>query len=173
MPAILILSGIITFPLAAQTGTVRGRVADSAGTDLSGVAVTVEGTGIRTTSGTNGNYELRGVPSGSRTLRARLIGYRAATAQVTVPDDGTLEQDFTLGRSTVQLAPIDVVVGSRARHTAAEELAVPVDVYTAEDIKRQGTTETSQILQSVSQSVNFPRQTVTDANDVVRPFTMR
>ncbi len=160
-------------PLAAQTGSIRGRVADSAGTALSGASVVVEGTGLRATSGSAGNYEIRGVPSGTRTLRARLIGYSAVSAAVTVPEGGVAEHDFTLNRSPVQLAPIDVVVGSRARHTAAEELAVPVDVYTAEDIRRQGTTETSQILQSVSQSVNFPRQTVTDADDIVRPFTLR
>jgi iron complex outermembrane receptor protein len=148
-------------------------VADSAGAALSGTTVTVEGTGLRATSDPGGNYEIRGVPSGTRTLRARLIGYTAATAEVEVPPGGTVEHDFSLARSAVQLAPIDVVVGSRARHTAAEELAVPVDVFTAEDIRRQGTTETSQILQSVSQSVNFPRQTVTDANDIVRPFTLR
>jgi iron complex outermembrane receptor protein len=172
VPAVL-LGSLAASSLAAQTGTVRGKVADSAGTALSGASVTVEGSGLRTTTGASGNYELRGVPAGPRTLRARLIGYAASTAQVTVPERGTVDQDFTLGRSAVQLAPIDVVVGSRARHTAAEELAVPVDVYTAEDIRRQGTTETSQILQSVAPSVNFPRQSITDANDIARPFTLR
>ena len=76
-------------------------------------------------------------------------------------------------RSPVQLAPIDVVVGSRARHTAAEELAVPVDIFPAEQLQQQGSTETSIILQSVSPSINFPRQSVTDAGDIVRPFTLR
>src|SRR5204863_108892 len=36
-----------------------------------------------------------------------------------------------------------------------------------------GTTETSQILQAVAPSVNFPHQSVTDATDVQRPFTLR
>ena len=84
-----------------------------------------------------------------------------------------MTRDFTLLRSPVQLAPIDVVVGSRARHTAEEELAVPVDIFPAEELQRQGSTETSIILQSVSPSVNFPRQSVTDAGDIIRPFTLR
>jgi iron complex outermembrane recepter protein len=172
LPAILLLSAAAA-PIAAQTGTVRGSVADSAGTPLAGASVIVEGSGLRTTSGSTGAYEIRGVPSGTRTLRARLIGYGATTAQVTVPEGGAVEHDFTLLRSAVQLAPIDVVVGSRARHAAADELAVPVDIYPAEELRRQGTTETSQILQSVAPSVNFPRQSVTDANDIVRPFTLR
>ncbi|MGH7731570.1 MAG: TonB-dependent receptor plug domain-containing protein, partial [Candidatus Eiseniibacteriota bacterium] len=46
-------------------------------------------------------------------------------------------------------------------------------VYSQEAIARQGTTETGQVLQALSPSVNFPRQSVTDATDVVRPFTLR
>src|SRR5437867_6768027 len=68
---------------------------------------------------------------------------------------------------------LEVVVGSRARHTAADELAVPVDVYEGAELARQGTSETSAALQTLSPSVNFPRQSVTDATDVVRPFTLR
>ena len=100
-------------------------------------------------------------------MRVRLIGFQAATAGWQWRRATTVRQDFTLDRSTVQLAPIDVVVGSRARHTAAEELAVPVDIYPAERLVQQGSTETSVILQSVSPSINFPRQSVTDAGDVV------
>src|SRR3989454_9256311 len=48
-----------------------------------------------------------------------------------------------------------------------------MDVYPAEALPQQGTSETSQILQALTASVNFPRQSVTDANDIVRPFTLR
>jgi iron complex outermembrane receptor protein len=171
--AYMLVLGCLATSLAAQTGTIRGRVTDSTGTALSSASITVEGTELRASSGSAGEYEIRGVPAGARTLRARLIGYQAATAAVTVTPRDEVRGDFTLARSTVQLAPIDVVVGSRARHTAAEELAVPVDVYTAEDIQEQGTTETSQVLATLSPSVNFPHQTVTDATDIVRPFTLR
>jgi iron complex outermembrane receptor protein len=160
-------------PLVAQGGAIRGSVVDSSGSPLPNASITVEGTNLRTTSGSQGGYEFRGVPAGRQTVRARLIGYRAASAPVTVVAGDAVRQDFTLGRSAVQLAPIDVVVGSRARHTAAEELAVPVDVYTSEDIQQQGTSETGQILAALSPSVNFPHQSFTDANDIVRPFTLR
>ena len=159
--------------LAAQAGTIRGTVADSSGSPLSNASITVEGTNLRTTSGGQGDYELRGVPAGRQTVRARLIGYQAASAPVTVVAGDATRQDFRLGRSAVQLAPIDVVIGSRARHTASEELAVPVDVFPAEVLQQQGTMETSQILQAVAPSINFPRQSVTDAGDIVRPFTLR
>jgi iron complex outermembrane receptor protein len=159
-------------PLAAQ-GTIRGTVADSSGSPLANASISVDGTGLRTTSGSQGDYEIRGVPAGTRTVRVRLIGYQAASAPVSVVDTDETRQDFTLGRSAVQLAPINVVLGSRARHTASEELAVPVDVFPAEVLQQQGTMETSQILQAVAPSVNFARQSVTDAGDIVRPFTLR
>jgi iron complex outermembrane receptor protein len=160
-------------PLAAQSGTLQGTVSDSSGTTLPNASVVVEGTGLRATTGGDGGYEVRGVPVGTYTVRARLIGFQAASARVTVAPGQLTKQDFTLARTPVQLAAIDVVVGSRARHTAAEELAVPVDIFPAEQLAQQGTTETSIILQSVSPSINFPRQSVTDAGDIVRPFTLR
>ncbi|HET6795528.1 MAG TPA: carboxypeptidase-like regulatory domain-containing protein, partial [Gemmatimonadales bacterium] len=119
-------------PLAAQSGTVRGTVSDSAGAPLPNASIAVEGTELRTTSGNQGEYELRGVPAGPHTIRVRLIGYQAVSARVTVSPREETRQNFTLGRSAIELAPINVVVGSRARHTAAEELAVPVDIYPAE-----------------------------------------
>ncbi|MFL5402355.1 MAG: TonB-dependent receptor domain-containing protein [Gemmatimonadales bacterium] len=165
--------GSATAPLAAQAGTIRGSVADSSGSPLANASVMVDGTNIRMTSGAQGDYELRGVPAGRQTVRVRLIGYQSASAPVTVVAGDAVRQDFRLGRSAVQLAPIDVVIGSRARHTASEELAVPVDVFPAEVLQQQGTMETSQILQAVAPSINFPRQSVTDAGDIVRPFTLR
>jgi iron complex outermembrane recepter protein len=159
-------------PLAAQ-GIIKGTVADSSGSALPNASITVDGTGLRATSGNQGDYEIRGIPAGRRTVRVRLIGYQAASASVNVVDADETRQNFTLGRSAVQLAPIDVVIGSRARHTASEELAVPVDIFPAEQLQQQGSTETTVILQSVAPSINFPRQSVTDAGDIVRPFTLR
>jgi len=160
-------------PLAAQSGSVKGIVSDSSGAAIVGAIVSVDGTTLRALTTAGGRYTLRGVPAGPRTLRVRAIGYTPVSLEVSVAASDVVEQDFTLSRSAVELAPIDVVIGSRARHTAAEELAVPVDVYTAEDIQQQGTTETSQILQALSPSVNFPHQTITAANDIARPFTLR
>jgi iron complex outermembrane receptor protein len=159
--------------LAAQGGSIRGRVADPAGAPLARAQVTVEGIGLRATSDDQGRYDIRGVGAGTYTVRVRLLGYVPQSARVAVAEGGAAEQNFTMTAQAIALAPIDVVVGSRARHTAAEELAVPVDVFSAEQLAQQGTSETSQILQALAPSVNFPRQSVTDANDIVRPFTLR
>ena len=163
---------LVPATLLGQNGSIRGRVTDASGAALARAAVSAEVAGLRATSDDQGRYEIRGVAAGTYTLRVRLLGYVPQTARVTV-GQSPVTQDFTLAEQAISLSPVDVVVGSRARHTAAEQLAVPVDVFTAEDIALQGTNETSQILQNLAPSVNFPRQSVTDANDVVRPFTLR
>jgi iron complex outermembrane receptor protein len=174
MLAVVALLGLgLASPAAAQSGVIRGRVIDSAGVAVSGAIVTVDRTALRTASTTDGRYVLRGVPVGPQTVRVRAIGFQPTTVEVLVRAAADATADVTVSRSPVQLAPIDVVVGSRARHSAADELAVPVDVFPAEVLTQQGTTEVSAILQAVSPSVNFPRQSVTDADDIVRPFTMR
>ncbi|MDP3773713.1 MAG: TonB-dependent receptor [Gemmatimonadales bacterium] len=159
--------------LAAQSGGIRGRVADAGGAPLARATVSVDGTPLRASSNDQGGYLISGVPAGTHTVRARALGYVAQSAQVTVAGGQTTTRDFTLQPQPISLSAIDVTIGSRARHTAAEELAVPVDVYDVQDIASQGTRETSQILQALSPSVNFPRQSVTDGTDIVRPFTLR
>src|SRR5262245_24362855 len=159
--------------LHAQVGSIRGRVVDSTGAPIAGALLAVDRTAVRGQSTSSGIYVLAGVPVGARTIRAQVIGFSPATVDVTVTANETITQDITLKRSAVQLAAVDVVVGSRASHKAADEIAVPVDIIPAEVITKQGTSELSAILQNVSPSVNFPRQSVTDADDIVRPFTMR
>jgi len=169
-----LLAGLVFLPavLLAQNGVVRGRVADAAGAPLARAMVSAEGSGLHATSDDQGRYEIRGLSSGAYVLRVRLLGYQPRTARVVV-DQAPVTQDFVLTEQPISLSPVDVVVGSRARHTAAEQLAVPVDVFTSEDMIKQGVTETGQILQSLAPSVNFPHQSVTDATDIVRPFTLR
>jgi iron complex outermembrane receptor protein len=169
----LLTLALSTTAVHAQVGTIRGKVVDSTGAPISGALIAVDRTAVRTQASSSGGYTLLGVPTGIRTVRAQIIGFAPKTMDVTVRANETVTQDITLTRSAVQLAAVDVVVGSRASHKAADEIAVPVDIIPAEVIAQQGTSELSAILQNVSPSVNFPRQSVTDADDIVRPFTMR
>ena len=169
----LVCSGALAQPLAAQTGSLQGRITDTSGTVIIGAMVTVDGTSLRTTASSRGSYTLTGVPTGQRVLRVRSLGFAPESLVVSVTGGNVTTTDVTLRASRQQLASVLVVVGSRARHTAAEELAVPVDVYTVEEIARAGSTETAQVLANLSPSVNFPKQAVTDATEVVRPFTLR
>ena len=155
----------------AQGGIVRGRIADSTGAPVAQAVIVLEPGGRRATSRDNGDYSIARVPSGTYSVRVRRLGYAVPAASVTVAEGQTVELNFVVNRAAISLT--EVVIGSRARHTAADELAVPVDVFTPEQIQSQGTSETAQILSQLAPSVNFPRQSVSDATEIVRPFTMR
>jgi iron complex outermembrane recepter protein len=176
LPRLLLIAGLLSLTaagLAAQSGTVKGQVSDSTGQRIVGAIVTIQGTLLGTTTNARGTYEFRGVPTGTQVVRARAYGYAPTSQTVTVEPTGSTTANFVLAPSPVRLAATEVIMGSRAQHQAAEELAVPVDVYSTQQIQQQGTTETGQILANLSPSVNVPHQSVTDANDIVRPFTLR
>src|ERR1041385_7629027 len=119
VPLIGILLFLVATTARAQSGMIQGRVADSSGKAIANASVSVEGSALRTSSSTQGSYVLRGVPAGQRTLRVRAIGYVSLITSVSVAAGATNQHDFTLARSARELSPIDVPVGSRARHTAA------------------------------------------------------
>ena len=166
---------LLAAPLAAaaQDGTVRGRIADTTDAPVTGATVVLSPAGLRTRSDERCAYTLSRVPAGSYTLVVRRLGYLSPPVPVTVGEGETVERDVVMQRAPQTLSTVEVLVGSRARHTAADELAVPVDVFGIEQIRAQGTTETAQILAQLAPSVNFPRQSVSDASEIVRPFTMR
>jgi iron complex outermembrane receptor protein len=85
-----------------------------------------------------------------------------------VADRATLTVDVALSLDFAE----QVTVGSRAARVEAER-AVPVDVITHEEIASSGYAETAQLIQSLTPSLNFPRPTITDGTDTVRPATLR
>ncbi|MDB4948185.1 MAG: bfeA [Gemmatimonadetes bacterium] len=171
--AVLALS-TLAVPLAAQEGgSVEGRVLDVRGAPVAAARVAVRGTSLAATTGADGRYRIAGIPAGPHTLVASAISHAPSTGAVQVRAGQTASADFTLQVAALALEGVQAIVGSRAQHTAANELAVPVDVFPAAAIQLQGTTETAQILSSLSPSVNFPHQSVSDGTDIVRPFTMR
>ncbi len=98
-------------PLGAQQaqGTVRGRVSDDATHQpLSGVTVAL---GIRAAlTQADGRYAITGVPPGTDSLRARLIGYGRAAQSITIAGNDTLVVDLALTSQAVSLSEI-VVTG--------------------------------------------------------------
>lgn len=93
----------------AQTGTIRGRVnTDVSGQPLAGATVSFGSRSTQTRS--DGQYVLTGVPVGTDTLRARLIGYTAAGRIVTVRAGQTVDADIILAARAVSLSEI-VVTG--------------------------------------------------------------
>ena len=168
-----LLLGAPAARLHAQAGTLQGTVTDSSGVAIVGAAVTLDQLPERATTTIIGHYALRGAPVGRQTVRVRAIGFSSATRKVTIAAGTVTELNITMNHKVTTLATVDVLVGSRGEHTAAEELAVPVDVYTTQQIQQIGSSATSTVIANLSPSINFPTQSVTDANEIVKPFTLR
>jgi iron complex outermembrane receptor protein len=66
-----------------------------------------------------------------------------------------------------------IVTGTRVADRSALDTAVPVDVVTSEALTDQGTTELAQALSQLLPSFNYPRPSLTDGTDNVRPATLR
>jgi iron complex outermembrane receptor protein len=66
-----------------------------------------------------------------------------------------------------------VSIGSRFAERTATESMVPIDIVSAAELTAGGYSETSQMLQSLVPSFNFPRATIGDGTDHIRPATLR
>ena len=93
----LALLAAVALPLAAQqeSGSLYGTVADSSGTPLAGVTVTLSGIGAPQTAATDarGNYRFLGLAPGEYELKAELEGFKPVgvrTVTVSVGRDVTL-----------------------------------------------------------------------------------
>ena len=169
-------TGLLLLPasaLFAQTrGTVTGRVtASGSGEPLQGATVLVTGTTLGATARTDGSYTITLAP-GRHQLTVRYIGYRVVRDTVEVTAGGSVTKNFTLDKAVATLDQM-VVLGTRRANRTVLEAPVPIDVITAVEIKATGRTEIAQILQMIAPSFNFPRATVADGTDHVRPSTLR
>lgn len=66
-----------------------------------------------------------------------------------------------------------VVTGTRVANRSVLDTASPVDVISAETLKSSGSTELNQALSVALPSLNFPRPSLTDGTDTIRPATLR
>ncbi len=66
-----------------------------------------------------------------------------------------------------------VVTGTRIEGRSRLESLAPVDVISEQALTRQGTTELASALATLAPSISFPRPSITDGTDSVRPATLR
>jgi iron complex outermembrane recepter protein len=66
-----------------------------------------------------------------------------------------------------------VATGTRFNDRTVTESPVPIDVIPSAELRQGGYTETSQMIQALVPSFNFPRITVGDGSDHIRPAMLR
>src|SRR3954452_21753776 len=151
------------------TGTVTTR-AD--GLPVPGAVVSLVGTDVMTTTDADGKYRLE-IPSafartGTVQIKVDALGLAPKIYGVEINQSAPTTFDIALSLGFEE----QVTVGSRAAGAESQK-AVPVDIITQEQISTTGYAETAQVIQALAPSFNFPRPTITDGTDTVRPATLR
>lgn len=157
---------------AQNSGTVVGRITAAEGGDaIAGAAVRIVGAAQAAMTRGDGGYRLV-LPAGQHELQASLIGYATSTVTVNVIAGQTITQNFTLTESALPVNEV-VALGTRRANRTVTESPVPIDVIPEAVIQNVGLIETSQVLQRLAPSVNFPRTAINDGTDHLRPVTLR
>ncbi len=158
--------------VGGQTSTVTGRVRDAANQGgIAGARIAVVGTLQTATTRDDGSYAIS-LAAGQHILRASKIGYVPLVDTIAVSAGATNTLDFALASAPLGLDQV-VVTGTRATDRTVLEAPVPIDVLSAAEIRETGHTETSQVIQMLAPSINFPRPSVNDGTDHIRPATLR
>lgn len=130
-----LVGGLLTvsqLPAQGTGGTISGRVVDSTSQQpLANVQLQVVGTQRGALSRADGGYTIVGVPAGAVTVRATRLGYNPATAQVTVADGQTVNANFTLGASAINLQAVVVVGYGTQRREAVTGAVATLDANEA------------------------------------------
>jgi iron complex outermembrane recepter protein len=158
---------------AAQDSiTISGMITTRAdGLAVPGAIVSIAGTSVTATADANGRYTLqapRAMIHGERVqirVEALTLPPSVTAATITGP---ALTVDVALDLAFIE----QVTVGSRSPSREADK-TVPVDIITHDQIASSPYTETAQLIQSLAPSFNFPRPTISDGTDTVRPATLR
>ena len=172
--SILGLALLLASHLSAQTSiTITGVVTTRAdGISVPGATITLVGTSVTATTDNEGRYTIEVPPALARTgrvqLRIEALGLPAKTYDVELTPNAPTTFDVALSLGFEE----QVTVGSRTPGAEAEK-AVPVDIITQQQIASTGYAETTQVIQALAPSFNFPRPTITDGTDTVRPATLR
>jgi iron complex outermembrane receptor protein len=160
---------VCTSALNAQS--IAGRITDSENSQpLAGARISIGGGAQGTVARGDGTYRLP-VSPGTYIVRVQLLGYTPIIDTVVVSSQGAT-RDFAMKRGT-QTLDANVVTGTRMSDRTVANAPVPVDVLTSAEIKQTGAVETNQILQMLAPSFNFPRPTISDGTDHIRPATLR
>jgi TonB-dependent starch-binding outer membrane protein SusC len=108
----VLLAAAAATPLAAQGGSIRGRVtAEQSGQALSGAQVYIPGSGLGTLTNSEGRFLLVNVPAGSRVVRVEMLGYTQQDRSVTVSAGQAATADFAMKQEALSLNAL-VVTGT-------------------------------------------------------------
>lgn len=111
------LAAIVVTATPALAGDVRGTIADATDTiNLGATVVRIPELGRQVVAERDGTFRIADLPAGTYTIEARYIGVPAVRQSVTVPEEGVVLANFTLGDANNDQL---LVIGQRANQASA------------------------------------------------------
>ena len=132
-----LLSASAVSVTAQAGGTIRGTVtAANTLRPLSGVQVSIPGTGRGSLTNNEGEFLIVNVPVGPQAVRAQMIGFRAAEQEVTIAEGEAITLDLQLSESAIALDEV-VVTGTagQARRREVGNALATVEVAETEPVQ--------------------------------------
>jgi TonB-linked SusC/RagA family outer membrane protein len=138
---------------AQQTGTISGVVTEvTAGNPVVGARISVIGTQHAATTNAEGRYTIGGVPAGSHSVQARMIGFTVLERSVAVTGGQTATVNFQVNRQVVVLGEV-IAVGYGTQRRGSVTGAV--DQITSQSLENRPMANLTQGLQGVIPNVNI------------------
>jgi len=127
----------------AQTGGIKGKVVDESNQPMPGVAVSIDGTTIGSTTDVSGNYTITHVNAGKYTVSAKFIGYATSKQQITV-GSSVIDLNFDLKPENTALNEV-VVIGYGTQKS--KDVTGSIATVTAKDFNTGTVTSPEQLIQ--------------------------
>ena len=144
----LVISLLVAPPLTAQSGGVIGIVTDSLEEPLPGVNVVVEGTGVGTSTDTDGRFRIENLTEGTYIVRFSSIGFQTHLETVQIVTGQTIELSVRLLDRVLEAR--EVIVTASRREQAALTAPVSVSILSTEDLNVRNIVHLDDALRTVS-----------------------
>lgn len=158
LAGLFFLVALFPTPALAQSGgRVVGKVVDAkSGAPISTAMVSVEDTQITAISDLNGRFHLDGVPAGSRSVRAEVLGYAPKIVTgVSVKAGATTSLDISLESTVIEIEALTVTAAIEAGATSKlldeqRNSAAMVEAVGAQEIAKSPDSDAAEVAGRVS-----------------------
>ncbi len=135
-------------PLAAQSGTLTGRVLDAAtSAPVRNAQVTIDGTALGTQSDDDGRFRIANIPPSARDVTARRIGYRPLSVRFTMDASGSANVTLSLviSAQTLDATVVTGVTGDTRKRAIGNSVAT---VSANDVVERSAVENLTEVLQA-------------------------
>ncbi len=141
---------LFAFSINAQTNTLKGRVFDSNQAPVSGAKVAAQkrvgSLPIQTETNVNGEFEFKNLDNGEYRIAVEANGFSGTSRRITLENDNQTDLNFNL--SVGNIAETVTVTATRTQ-ISTEETAVPVTVFTRENLERKNVNTIGEIFKDL------------------------